>query len=700
MLQQHLKLYWQNFTKQPKRIQQLTAVLVVLIVATIGTFLLIGSHAAAPYNTTSADQGDLTGSANTTSCTSSSDSTCVVFGGSGSSGPTYYVSESGGTTTQNGTSCNDAYPVGFFNNTTGNNWTTTADSTTQIGPGDTVALCGTISTTLTAQGSGASGNPITIVFEPGAILSQPVCPSNTGCLDISNVNYIIVNGENTGTIENTNDGTDLGSQANSVLVQMQDCNNCEIENTTIANGYVIAPGDQGQATQSVGVNGIDLENGNNDTLTGNTMYMDHWAIVASANISGDLANLTISHNSLHDNDHDIITGTGLPNGGTSGPWFIYNNHMYDWSSWDTGAADYYHHDGIHCWGATNANPPTINGMYIYNNVFNGNFGINMNTPVYIEGTTGPICASPTSPVYLFNNVFDDADGFGTPANGLAGLYSGKPFVYNNTFIGPGPGSNTSDYATNSAAGISDFRNNLVQAGNSEVSVQSPASFASTTGYNLYSEGTTGGNEGWGCYGTDYAWSASGFSSWQSCIGADQNSIFLSSGNADLNSDGSLRPLSPAINAGANLSTLCTGYLVPLCSDINGNARPTSGPWDIGAYQGSSGSNAIPPNVAIGIAPPNNPNTVTGIATITANVSVNTSGATIHDVQFEVNGSDVPNCDPTNPSSGSDTNGTYSCTTWNTAGLTCNTTYSAEAIATDSNGLSDEAMVGVKVNPDC
>ena len=413
--------------------------------------------------------------------------------------------------------------------------------------------------------------------EPGATLSQPECSSNSGCLDISNVNYITVNGENTGTIENTNYGTDLGSQANSVLVQMQDCNNCEIENTTIANGYVIAPGDQGQATQSVDVDGIVLENGNNDTLTGNTMYMDHWAIVASTNTSGDLANLTISHNTLHDNDHDIITGTGLPNRDTSGPWFIYDNHLYDWSSWDTGATDYYH-DGIHCWGATNANPPTINGMYIYNNVFNGSFGINMNTPIYIEGTTGPICASPTSPVYLFHNVFDDQDGFGTPADGMIGMYSGEPFVYNNTIIGSGPGSNTADYTTNRAAGVTDFRNNLVQAGNPEVSFQPPTSFASTTGYNFYTESTSGysydgGNDAWGCNGNDYAWTSAGFSDWQSCIGgSDQNSIVNFSANADLNSDGSLdlylKPLMRGLTYPASaLAILCRCVVTSMALNV-------------------------------------------------------------------------------------------------------------------------------------
>jgi hypothetical protein len=47
---------------------------------------------------------------------------------------------------------------------------------------------------------------------------------------------------------------------------------------------------------------------------------------------------------------------------------------------------------------------------------------------------------------------------------------------------------------------------------------------------------------------------------------------------------------------ANLTSLCSGNFTPLCSDINGNARPTSGGWQAGAYQlGSSGTAPLPPS---------------------------------------------------------------------------------------------------------
>lgn len=54
---------------------------------------------------------------------------------------------------------------------------------------------------------------------------------------------------------------------------------------------------------------------------------------------------------------------------------------------------------------------------------------------------------------------------------------------------------------------------------------------------------------------------------------------------------------------ANLTGLCSGNLAALCSDISGNARPTTGGWQAGAYQ--SGASGTPP-VSQGPTPPTPP----------------------------------------------------------------------------------------------
>jgi hypothetical protein len=70
----------QYFSNQTKRTKQITSVLVVLIVAGIGTYLLLGSHAATPYTSITANKGILSGGATTKTCSGASDGNCVVFG--------------------------------------------------------------------------------------------------------------------------------------------------------------------------------------------------------------------------------------------------------------------------------------------------------------------------------------------------------------------------------------------------------------------------------------------------------------------------------------------------------------------------------------------------------------------------------------------------------------------------------------------
>ena len=52
----------------------------MLIVASVGTYLLLGSHAATPYVSTTADSGTLTSPATKQACSGSSDGNCVQFG--------------------------------------------------------------------------------------------------------------------------------------------------------------------------------------------------------------------------------------------------------------------------------------------------------------------------------------------------------------------------------------------------------------------------------------------------------------------------------------------------------------------------------------------------------------------------------------------------------------------------------------------
>jgi hypothetical protein len=68
----------------------------------------------------------------------------------------FFLSQSGGGA---GTSCASPSAISFFN--TAGNWAN-PKQVGKIGPGDTVFLCGTITSSLTLQNSGSSGSPVTV----------------------------------------------------------------------------------------------------------------------------------------------------------------------------------------------------------------------------------------------------------------------------------------------------------------------------------------------------------------------------------------------------------------------------------------------------------------------------------------------------------------------------------------------------------
>ena len=91
-----------------------------------------------------------------------------------------------------------------------------------------------------------------------------------------------------------------------------------------------------------------------------------------------------------------------------------------------------------------------------------------------------------------------------------------------------------------------------------------------------------------------------FNSWKSACGCDSDSIVSSFTGALLNSDGSPQAGSPVIGAGVNLTTLAVNELSSLQNDTTKGdtrsplVRPTSGKWDIGAYQYGGGNPPVPP----------------------------------------------------------------------------------------------------------
>ena len=78
-----------------------------------------------------------------------------------------------------------------------------------------MTICGTFSggagaTEFTFQGNGSSGSPITLLFDRGTTLSAPYWSASNGAINISGRNYVTINGQGSGIVQNTGNGDGPG----------------------------------------------------------------------------------------------------------------------------------------------------------------------------------------------------------------------------------------------------------------------------------------------------------------------------------------------------------------------------------------------------------------------------------------------------------------------------------------------------------
>ncbi len=476
----------------------------------------------------------------------------------------------------------------FFN--TASNWGTSAN---QIGPGTTVSLCGMITTELTAHGSGSSGSPITISFQSTAQISLPVCDNTNGCLNVSGQSYIIVDGgtpcgpntscstnlSGTGIIQETANGSGLTYRQSSIAVNSQSCTNCEFRNLIIGPVYQHTSSTD---TFSFTADGAIYMTGCNGCTTKVHDLTIH-------DTTGAITYIPLPGNGGTDNGLQIYNAYAYNyNGGInlvgSGPTNILSGatiHDSTWgasANWDATGCPY-HHDGIHAWGEFGG---TILGVNYYNNVLAGNYGGCPTSAVFFEGYTGN--------ENLYNNLF--LITYTQENNGIVNLNGFSIGFYNNVILGNlqngdlcfniGYGSDSSFPYTPSIS----FENNIVQNCRTLIEQQNTPTLTAWD-YNGYGDLPAGAslvyNGKW--YST--------LASWQASCACDLHSVIPSAGmNSSLNLTVSGVPKS-VIGTGVNLSGLGMTALNGATSAGGVQIPAARPPWQIGAYNYSSGA-PVPP----------------------------------------------------------------------------------------------------------
>ena len=494
----------------------------------------------------------------------------------------------------NGADCADARAVSYLNST--GNWTA----------GTTFHLCGTFNfpagaNGITVSGSGTASSPISIVFEAGAVLQSPAFGGCAMCgvggaIVINGFNYIVVDGKNTGIIQNTANGSSLTYQ-NGTIGVLANGDHLIVRNLTIQNMYVNSSTEPNNVP---GFNSTDIQFGGNDgEICNNQLNNAHVGVWFTTGWSGPrtegptTCDDAVSANGVHLYNNYISDHGWMINVGGAGYANIYNNEMTNWANWfyPTNTAYAYHLDGIIAYGYGSG---VVVKPYIYNNYIHGDF---VGFPTgFIFCTYGN--AGSGSACTIFNNLLV---GTGNTAAAGQALYfhgaDGNPLgphaIYNNTIIGFNTGSIYSDGDTTQVYTVEN--NVFVSGGGWYYQLNSTPTSNFKSDYNVFYGGRN--------YAPNGGFSVSpvsngGFAMWQAA-GEDAHSV---EANPKLNALYQIQGSSSvASNRGTNLTklninALDSGMPVPvgIGSTNNGGARSSSAPWDSGAFAGMFSANAPGP----------------------------------------------------------------------------------------------------------
>ncbi len=477
-----------------------------------------------------------------------------------------YITQTAGGS-DNGASCTDAHSIAWLN--TAGNWANPKQAG-KVGPGDTVHLCGTLTTALTIQGSGSSGSPITILFEPDAKFSSPVW-SSSGAISGSGESYIIIDGGSGGIIENTDSGSaagGYGSQQGSQAIRLDmGPHDIGIRNLIIQNMYVRTdPGDFSDGARGTG--GIYYYGGSNFSV--HDCLFDYVPRSVDAVGSGAMITGWSFYNNNVTNGHTgFVIAPCTVNGNIYGVLFHDNiiNLGPHWSFNDD--SDQWHAESVHTHTDCAAGSRIDNARF-YNNVFGPQ------TPMKASASASTAwlyLEARQADTLIYNNLFLIDPGYG-PTNGVIAVSyrdnSDGMKIYNNVIIGSSSEeSNAIDYGNSGDEGL-EIKNNLIEHIRHGIYIPDGLSLSSKSqiDYNVYYDVNH-----WGTgFGSWSEWNAQGYES-------HSTNGFAPSLDADYvptSSDTVVK------DKGVSLSSYFT-------TDKHGVTRPQGSGWDIGAYEYVSGT---------------------------------------------------------------------------------------------------------------
>jgi hypothetical protein len=486
----------------------------------------------------------------------------------------------------NGSDCADAYAVTFIN--TAGNWASSYTAG-KVSPGTEVALCGTITSTLTMEGSGTSGSVIEFYWTTGATISQPVaqginlgshayllfdggipCGPGTACDTVEAANNTGYATGQAGIIEATANGSALVNQnkTSQAFYNCVGCHDIEIRNLIIRNLYVHSSLSDSTSQADSGTFLFSCTPCAGGTISIHDLtYHDMGNAISFGSTTVAASTFQLyKFDCYHDNWCATLNGTGPRT------FSEHDGHVHDANNWDT-TVDAFHHNNLHIFMLNSSDSL---GIYLYNILSDGNWGNCCSTSQMLFSDSGSPWVDPNNE-NAFNNVTVANCAATPPSMEYSTVVSGV--FANNTLLGCyGLSNNPNAIKIWADSAVGYFENNAIQNYAQYIVANAGTTF-STLDYNAYGPIQVTGNSAWVWNGSTMATT---LAAWQTDSGGDAHAFKRS--NLMMSSTGHPQNGSPLIRAGANLTSLCSGGLAPLCYDAAGNARPTTGAWDIGAYQ--------------------------------------------------------------------------------------------------------------------
>lgn len=502
---------------------------------------------------------------------------------------TYYVSQAGGTFS-GGSACNGqtAHAYSWLNGS--GNYTS----------GDTVYLCGTITSELEMANSGTSASRINVIFDTGANItpSQGYCDWSPGCFNFGGQSYITLNGGtpcgwNTqtnssegvcnGYIQATANGSSLANQVDSNGVVVNGTGD-EVKNLGIYNLYVYTAGSGTFPSGGNNVTAISCTSNAGCLVHDNRLHDGGWIGPIWSPTASTSGPFTVYNNEIYNYSHGPTLADGT-SGATASGISIYGNYIHDQTWTYTGCP--YHNDGIHLYGQSSASPIAVSAT-IYDNIFGGQGQACHNAQIFMEATT----SIGSGNLYIYNNLlyYTDSVSGGTALMGLGPSSGGggTGYIYDNTVVCYD--TNFTGILLNYSTYV--FENNLVKNCSPQLSSFNTAGTGLpplTSNYNAFDTATcsSGPNYCFDIYNLDQY---STLAAWRSATSQDGNS---QGGATDLSPSFVPQSGSSAVGAGSNLTNL---NIVTLDVDLAGVARASNGTckpgvagcWDAGAYQSNAG----------------------------------------------------------------------------------------------------------------